>query len=290
MTKPLKSLRGAIMVSCFLAFTFMLIPVQMVAVRISGPMKLRIPLFYHRGVCRLLGIRVREIGAQENRSPILVVANHTSWLDIPILSSVFACSFIAKSEVGGWPLFGTLARLQRTLFVEREKRGKTAVHRDKLLGRIASGDRLILFAEGTSSDGNRVLPFNSALLSVAQLEVQIGDEMRKATVQPVSVAYTHLHGLPMGRQYRPFFAWYGDMDLVPHLWEAFSLGPIDVTIQYHRPVTIDEFSSRKTLTAHCQTVISDAVAAAITGRLPEIDEELGSETVGAVQEPVVSPG
>lgn len=104
----------------------------------------------------------------------------------------------------------------------------------------------MIFPEGTSSDGNRVLPFRSALLSAAELEIGGG---RHAPVQPVSIAYTGLHGVPMGRENRPLFAWYGDMELVPHLWEAFRTGPIDVVVELHKPLTIDEAGGRKELAA-----------------------------------------
>ena len=148
---------------------------------------------------------------------MLIVANHTGWLDIVIFSAVAPISFVAKSEVGSWPFFGTLARLQRTVFVERTRRSQTGEARDSISARLAQGDTLVLFPEGTSSDGNSVLPFKSALLGAAESVLADGHHV---TVQPVSTAYTGSHGIPMGREARPLYAWYGDMELVPHLWEA----------------------------------------------------------------------
>ena len=89
---------------------------------------------------------------------------------------------------------------------------------------------------------------------------------RRVVVQPVSLAYTRLHGVPMGREFRPFFAWYGDMDLVPHLWEAFCLGPMDVMVHYHPPMTVDQFPSRKELAAACERMVGEGVAHALAGR------------------------
>src|ERR1700730_17936455 len=137
----------------------------------------------------------------------------------------------AKSEVARWPLFGVLAKLQRTVFIERQVH-RTAAQRGALASRLAAGDGLILFPEGTSGDGNRVLPFKSALFSAA--ESAAGDA--PVMVQPVSIAYVRLNGVPMGRLYRPFFAWYGDMEMAPHLWTLLGFGIVTVSVEFHAPV------------------------------------------------------
>ena len=164
--------------------------------------------------------RARDPG----RGGVILTANHTGWIDIPVLSAVTPVSFVAKQEVNLWPFFGTLARLQRTVFVRRE-RSKALEDRDNIRRRLSDGDALVLFPEGTSGDGNRVLPFKSSLLSAAELALGEGVEgaARHAPVQPVSVTYVGLHGVPMGRENRPLIAWYGDMELVSHLWEARAL-------------------------------------------------------------------
>src|SRR5262249_55574771 len=162
-----------------------------------------LPVFYHRCCCRILGLHIRVIGSPTPRRPVLFAANHVSYTDITVLGAVIPGSFIAKAEVAQWPFFGWLAKLQRSVFVDRQVRN-TAVHRDAIRARLASGDALILFPEGTSGDGNRVLPFRTALFAAAQH----GDGSRPVIVQPVSLAYTRLDGMPIGRFYRPLFAWY----------------------------------------------------------------------------------
>ena len=255
-------------VAGFLGMTLAVMPVQWVLVRFSLPGSYMLPLYYHRVLCRLIGIKVTVRGTPVTDRPVLICANHTSYLDIPVMSTVFPVSFIAKSEVATWPFFGQMAKLQRTVFVERERRTKTREHRNQIHGRIVDGDTLILFPEGTSNNGNWVLPFKSALMSVAQMSVMGDDDAVDDTVmvQPVSLAYTRLHGLPMGRHFRPFFAWYGDMDLVPHLWEVFKLGPFDVVLEFHEPVSITEAGTRKALAAYCEERVAGGVARAIAGR------------------------
>jgi len=135
------------------------------------------------------------------KAAALIVANHTGWLDIVIFSAVMPLSFVAKSEVGTWPFFGTLARLQRTVFVERVRRSQTGAARDTIRERLLAGDALVLFPEGTSSDGNAVLGFKSALLGAAEAVMA---NARHVTVQPVSTAYLASNGMPLGREGRPF--------------------------------------------------------------------------------------
>lgn len=274
-------LRAGWLLAGFILSALLLMPLQALALKLDWPLAKRLPNRYHRFLCKLVGIRVVTRGEPYKGGACLIAANHTSWLDIPIMASLQPSSFVAKSEVAGWPFFGTLARLQQTVFVERERRTRTAHSRNEIHARIASGDRLVLFPEGTSSDGNRVLSFKSALMSVAQLTIVNGEEDREdnLVVQPVSVAYVKLHGLPMGRQFRPFFAWYGDMELFPHLWEAFSLGPIDVVVEYHRPVTIREIGNRKALALYCEEACRAGVVRALTGR------DDAAEAAGTVVEP-----
>lgn len=266
----MERLRAGWLLAGFILSALLLIPVQGVALKFGWPLARTLPNRYHRFLCKLIGIRVTRRGEPYAGGACLIAANHTSWLDIPVLASLEPCSFVAKSEVNGWPFFGTLARLQQTVFVERERRTKTAASRNEIHARIAGGDRLVLFPEGTSSDGNHVLPFKSALMSVAQLAIVSGEEDREddLVVQPLSVAYVGLHGMPMGRLFRPFFAWYGDMELFPHLWEAFSLGPIDVVVEYHKPVTIREIGNRKALAAYCENRCREGVIRALAGYGP----------------------
>jgi len=260
-------LRGYVRLTGFVLLTLLIIPVQWTMVKLRLPGRKAVPFRYHRLVCRIIGMRVKVTGAIENGGGILIASNHVSWLDIVSVSSVGPISFIAKKQVDTWPFFGLLARLQETVYVERERRSKTAEQRDVIKERLGRGDTIVLFPEGTSSDGNRVLPFKSALLSAAEGAIKGKDGVeRPIRVQPMSVAYTRLQGLPMNREFRPFFAWYGDMDLVPHLWEAFRLGPIDCEITLHPPMTVEEVGSRKAMTQKCEAIISESLARSLAGR------------------------
>jgi 1-acyl-sn-glycerol-3-phosphate acyltransferase len=254
-------LRAFARIACYAVFTLVLIPVQAVLVLFGGRAKASFPRWYHRRCCRLLGFRVVRRGKPVADGPVLFVSNHCSYLDIMVLGSLAPASFVAKKEVAGWPFFGALAKLQRSVFVDRRS-FRAAKQREEMSARLEAGDRLILFPEGTSSDGNRVLPFKSSLLAVAELE----PGGRPLTVQPISIAYTMLDGLPLGRYLRPFFAWYGDMDLASHMWQWAGLGRLTVVVRFHEAVTLARFGSRKALTAYCYEVVSRGVAEALAGR------------------------
>jgi 1-acyl-sn-glycerol-3-phosphate acyltransferase len=128
--------------------------------------------------------------------------------------------------------------------------------------RLLAGDNLVLFPEGTSSDGNRTLRFKSSLLSVADVEI----DGAPIAVQPVSIAYARLDGIPLGRAFRPYFAWYGDMILASHLWRMAGLGTVTVAVHFHPPTTVTACGSRKALAQATHSAVARGVAALLTGR------------------------
>ena len=269
------SVPAALKLVAFLALTALLIPVQAVLLRWRSPLAKRLPVHVHRLYCRILQLEVVLHGSPAPEAPVLFVANHTSWIDILVLSTFVPVSFVAKHEVENWPFFGLLARLQRTVFVERRV-ARTAEHRDEMGRRLEAGDNLLLFAEGTSNDGNRVLPFKSAFFAVAESRI-LG---RPLLVQPVSIAYTRLDGLPIGRRLRHRFAWYGDMDLVPHIWTVLRAGKLTVEVEFHQTITIEEAQNRKQLALRCQRAVAVGVARAISGRRDNVDASAAGAAAG----------
>jgi 1-acyl-sn-glycerol-3-phosphate acyltransferase len=250
----------------YLGFTFLCIPVQAMALLLRRrQFAARFPRYYHRICLRLLGIKVIIVGKRSKAKPTLYVANHSSYLDIPVLGALLPASFVAKAEVAGWPLFGLLAKLQQTIFIDRDP--KHAVeHSDDMKGRLLKGHNVILFPEGTSSDGNRTLPFKTSMFSVASLRVKGRNGAEEAlTVQPVSITCVALDGMPTGRFMRPLYSWFGDIGLVPHLWTFLTLGQLTVVVQFHAPVDAETLGSRKAVADHCWRTVSDGVSNAVAG-------------------------
>lgn len=271
-------LRAGVLLATFFAMTLPLMPVQAALLRMGrrgrNPPARHFPNWYHRRLCRLLGIRLHVEGTLTAGAPTLLLANHVSWLDIPVLSAMAPVSFVAKSEVDTWPMVRTLARLQRTVFVDRKRRLAVGGTASEIASRLADGDAIVLFAEGTSNDGNRVLPFRSALIGAVGADQRRRNAVRPsesndsesiepepvAEVRTVAIAYTHLHGIPLDRFQRPGIAWYGDMELGGHVWELLGTGPIDVYIRIGEAVSLSSFRDRKTLTLHAENVIRRDVA------------------------------
>jgi 1-acyl-sn-glycerol-3-phosphate acyltransferase len=215
---------------------------------------------YWRGIARILGLRLRVLGAPCRQRPCLFVANHCSWVDIAALGAVLPGCFIAKAEIGRWPGIGLIARLGRTVFVSRG-RGTLAREQRLLERRLEAGDNIILFPEGTTSDGNRVLPFASAFFTIA---------FGKAApwVQAVTIVYDRLENQPVRRPDRPLIAWYGEMELAPHLLALLRRGGLRATILLDEPQPAGRYRNRKTLSAAMERHMSETAAALRQGRLP----------------------
>ena len=172
-------------------------------------------------------------------------------------------AFVAKREVASWPLVGVTAKMQRTVFVDRTRRHRTSQAIGEIVKRLTSGTPVVLFAEGTSSDGNRVLPFRSALLGAVE---EAGAQVERGILlQPMSVGYTCLHGIPMGRQHRPLVAWYGDLDFIPHIKALIARGAVDAVVSYGEPVAADGTADRKAMTKSLEAAVRALNVATLRG-------------------------
>ena len=254
-------LKALLRIAAVAALALPLIPLQALAVRLGWRLACTLPVVFHRCVLALVGVSVKKVGQEDRRRPLLIVANHVSWLDIPVLGAAAPMSFIAKSEVAGWPGIGLLARLQRTFFIERQSRHKTGVAASGIGERLRQGDAMLLFAEGTTGDGIHVLPFRSALLGAARAAMNEDDTA--VFVQPVAIRYVRRDGLPIGRGAMPAISWAGDLDLVPHLLGILAGGPIDVVISWGEASAFDRDTDRKVLARSMEAQVRALAARAV---------------------------
>jgi len=258
-------LRVAVVLVVFVLVTLPLMPAQWLAVALKRPLRRRIPVFYHRFVCRLLGVRVRCTGAPVADRPLLIVANHSSWLDISIITACAPVVFVAKAEIARWPFFGLLAKLQRSVFVERDRRQKTGAVNAAIAQRLAEGDPVLLFGEGTAGDGNRVMPFRTALIGAARDAIASAGHVSQVWIQPLSIAYVSQQGIPLGRHLRPRAAWYGKMKLVEHIGAIVRSGAVDVAVTWGEPIAYDGATDRKALARQLESAVRNATVAALRG-------------------------
>ena len=244
----------------FICFWLLIILVFLIILK---PFKLslykNIPRFFHIGFLKILNVKVNLVGKIHKERPGLLISNHASWIDISILSSLTNISFIAKSEVSKWPLFGFLAKLQDTVFIER-RAIKAVKQKNEINEVLHKGKRLVLFPEGTSSDGNRVLKFKSSLFSVVENKT---DNSENYLIQAVTICYKGINGLPMSRSERPLISWWGDMDLMNHLWNILKLNSVDILVIAHEP--IQEVSDRKSLSKIAWQQVAQGMGLALSG-------------------------
>lgn len=254
----LRKLRVIRRLLMLLVWTLPAMLVQSVCLLLPGYGKAIFPRVYWAVFSRLLGLHVRVIGTPVNRGgsrPVVFVSNHSSWVDIPVVGGVLEGCFVAKGEVDRWPFINLIARLGRTIFVSR-RRGSMGREREAMRTRLDQGGNIILFPEGTSSDGSRVLPFRSSFFSV----VEAGGDGILPLIQPVSVVYDRLDGLPAGRANRPVFAWYGDMDIASHFWRLGQHRGLRVTVLLHEPLDPAHFADRKALAQATWRIVADGAS------------------------------
>ncbi len=256
--------RLIIILALVLLLTLSVMPVQLIFLKTSSWAASKMPITWHRTLLWLFGIKVHIHGKMSDEHPLLLVANHVSWKDILVLGSVKPLSFVAKADMKSWPLLGWLAKLQRTIFVEREQRRKTGAQTSEIAERLIEGEAVVLFAEGTTSDGNKVLPFNSSLLGAAQKAIEIS-EKDSVMVQPVAIAYTKMHGMALGRYFRPEAAWPGDVGLTSHLTNVVKQGALDVELHFGEPIAFRPDSDRKMITRQIESHVRQMLSGALRG-------------------------
>ena len=206
----------------------------------------RLPRFYHAGVCRIIGLSIEFKGELSEHVPTIFVSNHISYLDIFALGQKIQASFVAKSDIASWPVMGKLASFQNTLFIERSaNRAKQQLQ--QFQSHLESQRNLILFPEGTSTNGAEVKTFKSSLFAAA--------ENPDVQLQPVTIVYTQYEGKGMTQSRRDDFAWYADMPFGSHFMKMLSLGKYEAVIEFHEPMRLADFENRKQCSNYAESVV-----------------------------------
>ena len=214
--------------------------------------------YYFKIACFILGIRVKiRTGKIIKSKHLLIVSNHISYFDIFALGSVLKVNFVAKKDVSKWPVFGLISRLGNTVFISREKSSADVqidlLEKELLKRKIP----LIIFPEGTSSEGNEVLPFKSSMFYMFEKymksDLDLSDNIQ---IQPISIAYTYNGKEKLNSETRKTYAWYiKEQSLTDHLINALKHSPFTVEIIIHDPVNIKDFNNRKDLSCHCHNIV-----------------------------------
>jgi 1-acyl-sn-glycerol-3-phosphate acyltransferase len=255
-------LRLALYIPC----NIVLVPTFLIAAIIHLPWARAIQRFWADMTMWILGFDLSIIGEPRLEKPTLFAANHVSYFDIAVFLRALRGTFVAKAEISGWPLFGIVGRLTKTVFVKRD-RAEARRQRDDLTQRLLTGENLIFFPEGTSTDGGRVMPFKSTLFGAAQNPALHG----AVAVQPVSICYANTRGgVPLTGPLRGLYAWFGEATMVPHFYRALGAEGVRVEVRFAPPIAVDADSDRKVLAAQAYNAVKDGVARS-KGELPDGD-------------------
>ena len=239
------AVRLAGLVLALAAFIVALGPPRRLAQRLGSHLGERTPVVFHRLLCAGLGVKVRRHGALSGSGSRLIVANHVSWLDVPVMGSLAPMSFLAKKEVGQHPLGRQLVAMQGVVYVDRGRRRCIPGVNTRMVETMRAGAPVVLFAEATTGDGNRLLRFRSSHFQAIR-QAAIADPETPAFIQPVYLDYSRLCGLPMARADRPRIAWYGDMTFLPHFLRYAAGGGVTCDVYCGAPIRVPPDIDRKT--------------------------------------------
>lgn len=234
------------LIACSKLFIFVLlslltIPLQALGLVLFGRHKwfYLIPHLYHNMTCAIFNVKVKIKGQRVDSGQVLYVGNHLSYIDIPVLGGNMHATFIAKEEVKSWPIFGILGSLSKTVYIKRDRNAadQAIQNIEKSLNEHRS---LILFPEGTSTNGTEILPFKSSLF-----ELFLNENLKeKLTIQPFTLTIDP-------PQNNDLYAWYGDMEMAPHLWQLAKSKGVRLTLIFHPPRKAKNYTDRKVFAKDC---------------------------------------
>ncbi|HAK98618.1 MAG: hypothetical protein CBE09_01200 [Rhizobiales bacterium TMED249] len=267
-------IRIALRLILVVVLLFIMTPFQIFVISLRLPGSDKLPLLFHKAILKIIGVRVRVSGPLPAPGT-LIVSNHVSWLDICIIGSVLPVNFVAKADISGWPILGFLAKLQKTLFIKRDRRSDTANQRNAMQDRLLDGSRLLLFPEGTTGDGTIVFPFKSSLFAAAE----VPENDNPIPIQPLSLAFAELSGIPMSRRIRIKYAWIGDIGLLSNMLYILRSYSFTINLIFHEPTNLVEAGGRKKLAVSAHRQVQNGVANTTVGSIAieATDADVASE-------------
>lgn len=227
----------------FALWTFIVVPPQLIVLMLTkGPVSYILPRLWHRGVLKIANIKVHVTGTPPAHDHCFFVGNHISAMDIPILGSLLLGSFVAKADVERYPVFGFLASIQQTVFISRQSSAAKNAQ-DKIRTILKQGKNLILFPEGTSTDGTYVVPFKSTLFS---LPIEMAE--RNLVIQPFTLSLRSVNGsYDLNPAHRRLFTLGPEVEFLENFLSTISLNDAEIDLEFHTPLPVTPTSDRKSL-------------------------------------------
>ncbi len=219
----------------------------------------------------ILNIKVTVNGNESHleRGGYVIIANHVSYVDGIVLGSIFPIVFVSKKEVRSWPVVGLWNILCGSIFIDRQHKERVGSLVDDMTRKLKQEANILLFPEGTSTNGERMLPFQTAPLA-APLR-------RRSIIVPVTLAYKSIEDRPVGSANRDLIYWYGEMDFISHFWKLLALRSVEVLVTLQPHVECfrypDTATGRKKLAEDCYDRVLGRVTAMKSDQDDDADEE-----------------
>ena len=253
----LASLRAGIKLAAMLLASVVLMPLQWVLMRFTrGRTAFVLPRWWFGCLRRALGIRAEVVGTPRDGGGTVFVGNHISHYDIVLLGSQLRARFIAKDDMERWPGMRFVGELGQTLFISRRRRDAANVAAN-LAAQMRPDHDLVLFAEGTTSSGERVAPFKSSLFSLFLGPQAAGQTW---TLQPFTLDIRSVDGraLSMGGD-RDGYAFHSDMEAGAHVRQFLRRSGAVVRVVFHPPIAIPPDVDRKVLAAQVHDIVASGL-------------------------------
>lgn len=253
-SRALASLRAGIKIAAILLASAVLMPPQWLLMRFTrGRASFALPRLWFACLRRAMGLEYERVGAPRDGGGTLFVGNHISHYDIVLLGSILRARFIAKDEMESWPGVRFIGALGQTLFISR-RRQDTAGVAAAIAAQMRPDHDVVLFAEGTTSSGERVAPFKSSLLAPFLGATSAGQpwQLQPFTLQIVAA---DARALSDGGE-RDIYAFYGDMQAGAHVSRFFRLSGARVRITFHAPIAIGPGTDRKALAQQVHDIVA----------------------------------
>jgi 1-acyl-sn-glycerol-3-phosphate acyltransferase len=250
-TYTVSRLRAAIKCVLFvLVIAVMFVPVLLLWGFAMERVRARVVCVFYTIIGRISGVRMKVEGSMSKLRPLLLVANHTSYLDIFVLGTLVPISFTPKIEIRSWPIIGFFCVLADCVFIERRPNDMQRAQKE-MSGRLSNGKVLGLFPEGTTGDGIHIMPFKSGFLSLV--------EDHDLPLQPVSIAYTHIGDVPLSAVNREKIAWIGEASFLDHFWRMLKMPSVEVLVTLYEVERIGNYEDRKALAKQCEKIIREGL-------------------------------
>ena len=271
------ALRFILIFVALVGFFLIGVPLQWMVARCAPRLADRIPSVFCRSLLRLMRVDVAVRGDIVASAPVLVAANHVSWIDILVLGATAPFCFLAKSDVASWPVVSAFASAQGTVFVDRRRRRTIPEANRRMASRMLQGRPVLLFPEGTTVAGPEPGPFRSSHFAAARdvLVAATGHDVVLVIVQPSAIAYSSDSA-----------AWIGDDDLLSHLWRTLCAPPIRCSITFGAPIAYTACSHRKQV-AHQAREAVIGMLRALPAKAGSADRAMPSREFGEIATPTV---